>query len=99
LATLTLPTNNYSVSGAIGPVNYSWTLPSQGSNQSPIQSKIEIATDTGFSNLIDTFIYSPATTYSKTMTAGTYYWRVIVKDDAGNISTPSATGYYTLTIF
>lgn len=99
LATLTLPTNNYSVSGSLGPVNFSWTLPTQGSNQSPIQSKIEIATDTGFSNLIDTFIYSPTTTYSKTMTAGTYYWRVIVKDDAGNISTPSATGYYTLTIF
>lgn len=99
LAVLTAPSNNYSVSGSAGPVDFSWTLPAQGSGQSPIQSKIEIATDTGFSNLIDTFNYSTAVTYSRTMTAGTYYWRVVVKDEAGNISTPGATAYYTLTIF
>lgn len=97
LAVLNLPTNNYSVSAGL--IDFSWTLPTQGAGQSPIESKIEIATDTGFSNLTDVFEYSTDVTYSKTMTSGTYYWRVVVKDEAGNISTPGATAYYTLTIF
>ncbi len=97
LAVLNLPTNNFTV-GA-GNVDFTWTLPAQGANQSPIQSKLEIATDTGFSNLVEVIPYSTATTYPRTMTPGTYYWRVIVKDEAGNISTPGATAYYTLTIF
>lgn len=97
MALLTAPANNYSI--AAGNVDFSWTLPVQGSGQSPIESKIEIATDTGFTSLIDAFVYSTDVTYTRPMTAGTYYWRVIVKDEAGNISTPGATAYRTLTIF
>lgn len=97
MAVLTAPTNNFSTNP--GPVNFTWTLPVQGTDQSPIESKIEIATDTGFANLIDSFNYSPNTSLSRTMTPGTYYWRVIVKDEAGNVSIPGASAYYTLTIF
>ncbi len=88
-AALVAPANNATIQS--GSIDFSWTLPSNPANQSPIESKIEIATDTGFTNLVNTPAYSSNTTAQQQMTAGTYYWRVIVRDEAGNTSAVTNT--------
>lgn len=100
LAGLSSPANNSAIS--TGTITFSWTLPSDiGTVQSPRTTKIQIAHDTGFTNLVDITpdVFSAQTTKDvELLTPGTYYWRIIVMDEAGNITTPPATNYYTLTL-
>lgn len=96
-ANLSVPLNNAAI--AAGTIAFTWTLPSDiGTIQSPRTSKIQIAYDTGFTNLVtinpDTF--TELNTKDVPLTSGTYYWRVIVMDEAGNVTTP--TTYFTLSL-
>lgn len=98
LAGLSAPANNTAIS--TGTITFTWTLPADvGTIQSPRTTKLQIAHDTGFTNLVvldpDGFL-TLTTRGIELLTPGTYYWRVIVMDEAGNITTP--TTYYTLTL-
>nr|WP_294862133.1 hypothetical protein [uncultured Fluviicola sp.] len=96
-ANLSVPLNNAAISA--GTITFTWTLPSDiGTIQSPRTSKIQIAHDTGFTNLvtINPDAFSTLNTVNVPLTSGTYYWRVIVMDEAGNVTTP--TTYYILTL-
>ncbi len=80
-----------------GSITFSWgngTDP--GTINAPVSSTIEIATDAGFSNIIYANSLS-ATTDIAALNSGTYYWRVMNSDDAGNASGYSTT--FQLTIF
>lgn len=92
----TLPANNSSQSSA-ATINFSWTIPADsGSVQSSISYTIEIASDTAFSNILQTSNVS-GTTFSQSFTSvGDYYWRVTAKDIAGN--TGVASNYFKFSI-
>lgn len=98
LAGLSSPANNSAI--ATGTIAFTWTLPADlGAIQSPRTSKVQIAHDTGFTNLVEITpdVFSTQNTKDvELLTPGTYYWRVIVIDEAGNLTTP--TTYYTLTL-
>lgn len=91
-----LPANN-STQTVNQTVNFSWTIPADsGTIQSTISYVIEIASDSAFTNILQSSNVS-GTTFSQSFTAtGTYYWRVTAKDAAGNIGTPSS--YFTFTV-
>jgi hypothetical protein len=78
-------------------VNFSWTIPADsGTVQSTISYVIEIASDTAFTNILQTS-NATGTTFQQTFTStGDYYWRVRAKDAAGNIGTNSS--YFKFTI-
>lgn len=98
LAGLSSPANNSAI--ATGTITFTWTLPADlGTIQSPRTSKVQIAHDTSFTNLVEITpdVFSTQNTKDvELLTPGTYYWRVIVVDEAGNVTTP--TTYYTLTL-
>lgn len=65
-------------------VTFTWGYTDTGEVTSGITSTIQIATDQDFNDVIDTGS-NAATEYVYTfITADTYFWRVIGKDDAGN---------------
>ncbi|MCF8414632.1 MAG: hypothetical protein K9G40_00205 [Crocinitomicaceae bacterium] len=69
-----------------GLINFTWNNGTDvGVIQSPIQSIIEVSVDPGFSSILktDTLIGS---SQGYTLSPGTYYWRVINMDLAGNSS-------------
>ncbi|MNJ84241.1 hypothetical protein D3C87_16900 [compost metagenome] len=83
-AALSAPANNSTVTNGSA---FSWTIPTdQGNIQSPRTSRIEIATDAAFTNIVQTVPNLTANTANVTFSngSGTYYWRVIVSDVAGN---------------
>lgn len=98
LAGLSSPTNNSAI--GTGVITFTWALPADlGAIQSPRTSKVQIAHDTSFTNLVEITpdVFSTQNTKDvELLTPGTYYWRVIVTDEAGNVTTP--TTYYTLTL-
>lgn len=78
-------------------VNFSWTIPSDsGTIQSTVSYVIEIATDTAFTNIIQTSNVSGTTFQQSFTSTGDYYWRLRAKDAAGNIGTNGA--YFKFTI-
>ena len=78
-------------------VNFSWTIPADsGTIQSTISYVIEIATDTAFTNIIQTSNASGTTFQQSFTTARDCYWRVRAKDAAGNIGTNSS--YFKFTV-
>lgn len=95
LAVNTSPGHNTIVSA--GDVIFSWNLPADnGLVQSPLISKLEISTTTNFSNpQVQT---TSGNTRVVSLSAGTYYWRVRISDEAGNAG-PTPSGYFTLTVF
>lgn len=96
-ATLTTPANN-SVQSSLTDVTFNWALPTDaGAAQSPRTSLLEISTNTNFSTLVSPGVFDTVTTRTVTLTSNTYYWRVRVKDEAGN-EAPVPTTYYTLTV-
>ncbi|MNU72486.1 hypothetical protein D3C71_619520 [compost metagenome] len=93
----TAPANNSTV---INGSAFSWTVPAdQGTIQSPRTSAIQIATDPAFTNIVQTV--SNLTTNSANVQfsngSGTYYWRVIVSDVAGNQGATPTT-YFSVII-
>lgn len=90
-----LPLNNHTAQE--GNINFSWALPADaGSIQSPVSSVLQISTNISFSSLITSETTS-ALSFTKLLTGGTYYWRVLTKDKAGNLgNTP--LNYYTLNV-
>ncbi len=104
-ATLVAPVSNTSVSLSFNPsVTFSWTFPANsGIIQSPFFARLQLSTNTSFSNIVVTRNYNSAQTSATEnlntmgLAAGVYYWRVIVVDEAGNIGiTPS--GYNSLLV-
>lgn len=97
LATPTTPANNSTVTNGSA---FTWTIPADaGSIQSPRRSRIQIATDPAFNNIVQTVPNLTANTTNVTVTngSGTYYWRVIVSDIAGNQGATPTT-YYSVII-
>lgn len=96
-AALTAPANNSTV---VNGSAFSWTLPADaGTVQSPRRSTIQIATDPAFTNIVQTVSNLTANTANVTFNngSGTYYWRVIVSDVAGNQGATPTT-YYNVII-
>lgn len=92
----TLPANNSSQSSA-STINFSWTIPADsGPVQSAISFKIEIASDTAFSNILQTSNVNGTTFSQSFSTVGDYYWRITAEDAAGNVGTTS--NYFKFTI-
>lgn len=91
-----LPANNSSQSSATT-INFSWTIPTDSGNvQSSISYTIEIASDTAFTNIIQTSNIS-TTAFSQNFTnTGDYYWRITAKDSAGNAGLPSNFFKFTI---
>lgn len=104
-ATQTAPVNGATVSLSLSPsVNFTWTFPTDvGVMQSPLYAKLEIATTTNFATTVASLSYSSGQTSATQnlntlgLTAGTYYWRIIVWDEAGNEGTIPGT-YRTLNV-
>ncbi len=96
-ATPSLPANN--ASAFAGPITFNWELPvDDGDIQSPVGGKVELSTFANFAT-----IYKSGTSVSNSVTidnvaAGTYYWRVILKDEAGNEGPVPTTIYNTITV-
>lgn len=96
-ATPTLPANNSNAFA--GPITFNWELPEDdGDIQSPVGGKVELSTFANFAT-----IYKSGTSVSNSVTinniaAGTYYWRVILKDEAGNEGPVPTTIYNTINV-
>ncbi len=79
-----------------GNVVFSWGNGTDlGTIQSPITSKLEIATDTGFGTIIET-VNVNGNSVTVNLSAGTYYWRVTNTDEAGNSAVASTVYQVTL---
>lgn len=92
-ATLSMPGNLSTVSQGV--VNFSWSNGTDpGTIHAPVNSLIEIATDSGFTNIVQSNIIQGTST-SYNLASGTYYWRVTNYDDAGNYSGVSATNQFS----
>lgn len=79
-------------------VDFSWNSPTDvGATQSPVTSTLQIATDDGFLAMTKEYLNLEGQTQQHTFdSAGEYYWRVINKDEAGNISTASEVRNFTV---
>ncbi|MGH2667450.1 hypothetical protein [Flavobacterium sp.] len=91
------PADNGSPIAANTSITFTWVIPSDSGNvMSPITYVIQ------FSN--DNFATQPfqstdvtSTTFSQSFnTAGVYFWKVLAKDKAGNVSVPSVIRKFTL---
>lgn len=75
-----------------GVIPFTWSNGTDpGTVHAPVNSFIEIATDTGFTNVVQSQSVQ-SNTVDITLGAGTYYWRVTNTDDAGN-TTPSISTF------
>jgi len=101
LATLVLPASNQTVSLSSSPsVTFSWTFPTDNGPSSvthaPVFATLELSTNATFTNIVLSRAYaSTLTTATENMNTqgiptGTYYWRIRLSDEAGNIgATPT----------
>ncbi|MFL9843542.1 hypothetical protein [Flavobacterium rhizosphaerae] len=80
-------------------VDFEWNIPQDsGIITSPLVYTIQIATDTSFTNIIQTGSNIATNSYSYTFTTeDTYYWRVKSTDAAGNQSTYSS--YFKIMVY
>ncbi len=96
-AVLSLPVNNGSVTIADS-VMFTWTAtPSSTSFHAPEFSIIEVSNSINFSNIIQTqtvYAQTKKLALSSLTIGNTYYWRVRVKDEAGNISSNSVIFHF-----
>jgi hypothetical protein len=95
VANLTSPaTNTYSNAGLIP---FTWSVPiDNGEVNSPVYSVLEISLNSTFTDLLPPEIVY-GNSRSVELTSGTYYWRVRLKDDAGNTG-PLPVTYRVLNI-
>lgn len=95
------PQNNLPATNSIQiinqPINFTWTsLTDPGTIQSPVSYFIEFSNDASFATIMQTSA-SATTSFSQSFTqAGIYYWRVRIKDEAGNSSTNSTSFKFTI---
>jgi hypothetical protein len=76
-----------------GNIPFNWNSGTdQGTIQSPIISNLDIATDANFTNLL-TPQTSLTNSKSVSLTPGTYYWRVRLTDQAGNVGATPTSSY------
>ncbi len=79
-----------------GNVVFSWgNGTDSGTIQSPVISKLEIATDAGFGTIIET-VNVNGNSGTVNLVSGTYFWRVTNTDEAGN--TAGASTVYQVTL-
>ena len=75
-----------------GVITFTWSNGTDpGTVHAPVNSLIQIATDTGFTNVVQSQSVQ-LNTVDITLGTGTYYWRVTNTDDAGN-TTPSTSTF------
>ena len=78
-------------------VDFSWTLGTDpGTVNSPLTTTLEIGSDDAFTNIIhteDTSLEQLSYTFTST---GTFYWRVVANDEAGNNGSYSAVHEITI---
>lgn len=92
---LVSPANNYSDNDSTS-ISFSWNRPSDiGIYQSNITDIFEVYSDS-LITLYDTLMTSGANTSYTFNQTGTYFWRVISKDEATNESLPSAARKITI---
>ena len=95
---LNLPANNGNVTIADS-VTFTWTAtPSTTSFHAPEFSIIEVSNSINFSTIIQTqtvYAQTKKLALSSLTIGNTYYWRVRVKDEAGNISSNSVIFHFT----
>ena len=83
MGTPTSPANNANVSS--GAVVFNWDLPTDvGTVQSPVGGKVELSTFGNFATIYKTGSSTSNSVTINNIAPGTYYWRVILKDEAGN---------------
>ncbi len=91
---LTAPANEARVSTT---VTFTWNTGSDtGEVQSPISSVLEIATDQGFSNIVETVTTDQLSQQLDFADIGDYFWRVRANDQAGNQGTVSEARQITV---
>ncbi len=79
-----------------GVITFSWSNGTDpGTVNSPVNSLLEIASDSGFTNVVHSSAMV-GSTEDVNLTPGTYYWRVTNTDDAGN--TAGASNTFQLTV-
>lgn len=95
--TPSFPANNGSASA--GQITFSWTLPEdEGEIQSPVGGKVELSTFQNFATIYKSGSSNGTSVILENVAAGTYYWRVILKDAAGNQGPVPTTVYNTVTV-
>lgn len=85
---------DFSVSTAF---DFTWSTSGEtGEVQSPITYTVEFSTDAAFSTIYAS-TFSSTTSASYTFTElGTFYWRIIANDEAGNSTVSSNTGFFNI---
>jgi hypothetical protein len=84
------PVNDYSQQSSATPISFNWSIPPDtGLVQSNINYTIEFSNALNFSPLLQTSSVETTAFSQVFQTPGIYYWRVIARDAAGNISVAS----------
>ncbi|MBP2832826.1 hypothetical protein J8281_11575 [Aquimarina sp. U1-2] len=92
--TQTAPTNDERVTTT---VTFTWTLGSDtGEVQSPVTSILEIASDEGFSTILETIETDQASLEIDFTDTGDYFWRIRARDQANNESPVSEIRKFTV---
>lgn len=95
--TPTSPANNATV--ASGSILFNWDLPAdEGEIQSPVGGKVQLSTFANFATIYKTGTSNSNSVTISNITSGTYYWRVILKDEAGNEGPVPTTVYNTINV-
>lgn len=95
--TPSFPANNGTATS--GSVTFSWTLPEdEGEIQSPVGGKVELSTFQNFATIYKSGTSNGTSVTIQNVASGTYYWRVILKDEAGNQGPVPTTVYHTVTV-
>lgn|SRR3989338_2778744 len=94
VATLTSPANFASENS--GNIVFTWSNGTDGGTiHAPVDSFIEVATDAGFSAIVDNQTVQ-GNTVTISLNAGNYFWRVTNVDAAGNAAVNSAVNQFTV---
>ncbi len=91
-----LPVNN-STQTINQPINFNWSIAADsGIVQSPITYRIEFSNNENFSGTIQTSDVTNTSFSQSFSNSGDYFWRVIAKDAADNLSSPSTIFKFTI---
>lgn len=96
-ATPTLPANNSNAFA--GTITFSWDLPADvGTIQSPVGGRVELSTFANFATIYKTGTSTSSSVSIDNVAQGTYYWRVVLMDEAGNEGPVPTTVYNTIIV-